>query len=54
MSILAPALTAAAEEAITAAFALRDAPNEQTLETLPESALTAADRFVAAAAHHFA
>ncbi|MFF3127743.1 protein kilB [Streptomyces sp. NPDC057908] len=54
VAILVPSLAAAAEEATRAALALRGAPDQQTLDTLRENALTATDRFVAAAARHFA
>ncbi|THA65378.1 protein kilB [Streptomyces sp. A0642] len=54
VSILVPSLAAAAEEAIRATRTLRGATDEQTLETLRENALTAADRLIAAAARHFA
>lgn len=54
VSILVPSLAAAAEEATRAALALRGAPNQQSLDTLRENAVTAADQFVAAAARYFA
>ncbi|WP_158767806.1 hypothetical protein [Streptomyces sp. NRRL F-5702] len=54
MSILVPSLAAAAEEAIRATTDLRGATDQQTLNTLRESVLSAMDRFIAAAACHFA
>ncbi|MFJ2109489.1 hypothetical protein ACIOHH_33515 [Streptomyces microflavus] len=45
---------AAAEKAIRATTDLRGATDQQTLNTLRESALAATDRFIAAAARHFA
>ncbi|MEU9535839.1 protein kilB [Streptomyces sp. NPDC048213] len=54
VSILVPSLAAAAEEAIRATLTLRGATDEQTLGTLRENALTAADRLIAAATRHFA
>ncbi|MFJ6889887.1 protein kilB [Streptomyces californicus] len=54
VSILVPSLAAAAEEAIRATTDLRGATDQQTLNTLRESALSATDRFIAAAARHFA
>ena len=54
VSILVPSLAAAAEEAPRAAIALRGAADQQLLDTLRENAVTAADRFVAASARHFA
>ncbi|MFE3601360.1 protein kilB [Streptomyces sp. NPDC059142] len=54
VAILIPSLATAAEEATRATLALRGAPDQQTLDTLRENALTATNRFVAAAARHFA
>ncbi|WP_327332942.1 protein kilB [Streptomyces anulatus] len=54
VAILVPSLAAAAEEATRAAFALRGAPDQQTLDTLREEAVTAGNRFVTAAARYFA
>ncbi|MFD7833955.1 hypothetical protein [Streptomyces sp. NPDC059761] len=51
VSILIPGLTAAAEEAARATFALRDVPDHRALDALRESAITAADRFATAAGH---
>ncbi|MEW1926411.1 protein kilB [Streptomyces sp. NPDC088360] len=53
VSILVPSLAVAAEEATRAALALRGAPDRTSLDTLREAAITAADRFVAAASQHF-
>ncbi|MFF2572671.1 protein kilB [Streptomyces sp. NPDC058084] len=53
VSILMPGLTRVAEAAATATYALRDAPDDKTLDLLRAHALAAADRFVAAAAGHF-
>ncbi|MET9206789.1 protein kilB [Streptomyces bacillaris] len=54
VSILLPSLAAAAEEAIRATTDLRGATDQQTLNTLRENAIAATDRFIAAAARHFA
>ncbi|MFD8415474.1 protein kilB [Streptomyces sp. NPDC059650] len=53
VSILVPGLTAAAEEAARATYALRNARDHRALDALREGAIAAADRFVAAAAGHF-
>ncbi|MEV6147069.1 protein kilB [Streptomyces sp. NPDC051992] len=54
VSILVPSLAATAEEATRAALALRGAPDQQSLDTLREDAVTATNQFVAAAARYFA
>ncbi|MQT02780.1 protein kilB [Streptomyces jumonjinensis] len=54
VAILVPSLAAAAEDAIHAALALRVAADHQTLNALRKDAITATDRFVTAAARHFA
>lgn len=54
VSILVPSLTPATEEAMRAVLALRGATDKATLDALREDAITAADRFVAAASRHFA
>ncbi|MFI9214265.1 protein kilB [Streptomyces sp. NPDC053253] len=53
VSILMPSLTATAETAARATYALRDASDHKALDALRENAIAAADRFVAAAADHF-
>ncbi|MER6723337.1 protein kilB [Streptomyces halstedii] len=54
VAILTPSLSATAEEATRAAVCLRGSPDQQTLNRLRENAIEATDRFVAAAARHFA
>jgi len=53
VSILTPALTPAADEAVQAAYALRGAPDLDTLASRRHEAVKAAERFVTAAAHRF-
>lgn len=54
VSILVPSLAPAAEEATRAVLALRGATDKDSLDVLREGAVTAADRFVAAASRRFA
>ncbi|WP_424893439.1 protein kilB [Streptomyces sp. XH2] len=54
VSILAPSLAPAAEEAAQAAYAIRNAASLEALTALREDAIQAANRFVEAAAHRFA
>ncbi|MGP3637933.1 protein kilB [Streptomyces sp. 24-1644] len=54
VSILVPTLSQAAEDAARASYALRNAPDADTLNALREAAITAADRFTTTAARHFA
>lgn len=54
VSVLAPALTAAAEEAVQATYAMRNAPDEAKLRALHDEAKAAADRLTAAARGMFA
>ncbi|MDX2695945.1 protein kilB [Streptomyces ipomoeae] len=54
VSILAPGLAQDAEAAARASYALRGAADPDTLNSLREAAITAADHFTAAAARHFA
>jgi hypothetical protein len=54
VSVLAPALTAAAEEAVQATFAMRNAPDEARLRALHEEAKAAANRLTTAARGMFA
>jgi hypothetical protein len=54
VSVLAPALTAAAEEAVQATYAIRNAPDEAKLQALHNEAKAAADRLAASARGMFA
>nr|WP_011475448.1 hypothetical protein [Streptomyces sp. 44414]ABC67386.1 pRL2-23 [Streptomyces sp. 44414] len=54
VSILVPALGQAAEDAARASYALRGAADLDTLNTLREAAIKAADHFTTTAARHFA
>ncbi|MFE6715075.1 protein kilB [Streptomyces sp. NPDC057695] len=54
VAILVPALAPAADAAAQASYALRGAPDADTLAALRQDAISATKAFVAAAAHHFA
>ena len=54
VSVLVPTLTAAAEEAVHATYAIRNSPDEATLQALHEEAKAAADRLTEAARGMFA
>ncbi|MET9675979.1 protein kilB [Streptomyces sp. NPDC006482] len=54
VALLVPALGPAATTAVKASYALRDAADTDNLAELRQSALDAAEAFVAAAARHFA
>lgn len=54
VSVLAPALTTAAEEAVQATYVMRNVPDEATLRALHEEAKAAANRLTAAAVGMFA
>ncbi|MFG2226138.1 protein kilB [Streptomyces sp. NPDC048644] len=53
VTVLAPALAAAANEAANATYALRGAPRITELEALRDAATAASDRLLAAATAHF-
>jgi hypothetical protein len=54
VTLLAPELTAHADRAVRAAYALRDATDAESLSALRDAALESAEQFTASAAHTLA